>query len=95
MPEQPDLHQIDRELEGVEEYQSPPREHEQGTEADQISTGAGEHVDVSVLEAQQRRRDPEMSDPQRLPAEPKSTVSGKDELADPASPRATPPGERM
>jgi hypothetical protein len=94
MSEQPDLHRIDRELEGVEEYQSPPREHEQGAEAEQTPTGAGDQVDVSVLEAQQGRRAPEMSDTQRC-AEPNSTVSGKDELANPDDPRATPPGERM
>jgi hypothetical protein len=94
MSEQPDLRRIDRELEGVEAYQSPPREHEQRAAADRISTGAGNQVDVSVLEAQQGRRAPEMSDTQRRP-EPKSTVSGKDELANPDDPRATPPGERM
>jgi hypothetical protein len=83
-------------LEGTEEYQAPPREHEQETKNEQPSTGAGEQVDVSLLEAQQERHDPEMSETKPAAAEDwKSTVSGKDELADPDDPRATPPGERM
>lgn len=91
-----DPHQIHKELEGAEEYQSPPRENEQDVESGQPSSGAGDPVDVSLLEAQQGRHKPEMSETKPHPATPLGgTVSGKDELADPADPRATPPGERM
>jgi len=91
-----DPHQIQAELEGVEEYQAPPRDHEQDTENDQPRSGAGDPVDLSLLEAQQGRSKPEMSEtrPHPTPA-PEDTISSKDELADPANPRATPPGERM
>lgn len=91
-----DPHQIHAELEGVEEYQAPPRDHEQDGEGGEPSSGAGDPVDVSLLEAQQERHEPGMPETKPHPATaPESTVSGKDELADPADPRATPPGERM
>lgn len=91
-----DPHQIQAELEEVEEYQAPPREHEQEPGADQPSTGADEHVDLSLLEAQQGRQRPEMSETKRTPSiTPGIDISGKDELKDPANPEAPPPGERM
>jgi hypothetical protein len=91
-----DPHKIQAELEAVEEYQAPPREHEQRPENEQSPSGAGDSVDLSLLEAQQGRHKAGMSEtkPHAAP-DPKSTVSTKDELADPAHPRATPPGERM
>ena len=91
-----DPHQIQNELEGAEEYQGPPREHEQEVESDQPPSGAGEPVDLSLLEAQQGQHKPEMSETKPHSATPPGgTISGKDELADPDDPRATPPGERM
>ena len=57
-----DPHQIQSELEDVDEYQAPPREHEQGAGGAQPSSSADEHVDLSLLEAQQGRRNPEMSE---------------------------------
>jgi hypothetical protein len=90
-----DPDQIHTELEGAEEYQAPPREHEQDVDGEQPPSGAGDPVRVSLLEAQQHNT-PKMSETRDRPAvPPESTVSGKDELADPADPRATPPGERM
>jgi hypothetical protein len=51
---------------------------------------------VSLLEAQQERHEPEMSETKPHPAAgPETTISGKDEQSDPTDPRATPPGERM
>ena len=91
-----DPHQIQAELEGVEEYQAPPRDHEQETETDQPPSGGGDPVDLSLLEAQQGRSKPAMSATRPRPAPaPEDTISSKDELADPSNPRATPPGERM
>jgi hypothetical protein len=92
-----DSHQIHADLEEVEGYQRPPREHEQRADGGQPSSGADDPVDLSLLEAQQERRHkPEMSETKpEAAAAPKSTVSGKDELSDPANTRATPPGERM
>jgi len=91
-----DPHRIQKELEGAEEYQSPPRENEQDVECAQPSSGAGDPVDLSLLEAQQGQHKPEMSETKPHSAMPPGgTISGKDELADPADPRATPPGERM
>ena len=91
-----DPHQIHEKLEAAEEYQAPPREHEQVVASGHTPSGAGDPVDVPLLEAQEGRQKPRMSEtkPQAHPA-PESTVSGKDELADPTDPRATPPGERM
>lgn len=91
-----DPHKIQSELEGAEEYQAPPREHEQDVDSEQPPSGTGDPVDLTLLEAQQGRHRPRMSETRRLAAPaPESTISGKDELADPADPRATPPGERM
>ena len=91
-----DPHQIQKELEGVEEYQAPPREHEQDGASEEQPSGAGDPVDVSLLEAQQERHEPEMSETKPHPAAgPETTISGKDEQSDPTDPRATPPGERM
>ena len=96
MPEARDLHQIDRALEGAEGYQAATREHEQETENEEPSIGAGERLDVSLLESQQGRHKPEMSETKRPAADdPETTVSGKDERSDPSHGRATPPGERM
>ena len=96
MPEASDLHQIDSALEGAEGYQAPTREHEQERENEEPSTEAGERIDVSLLESQQGRHKPEMSETKHPSADdPESTVSGKDELSDPSHRRATPPGERM
>jgi hypothetical protein len=91
-----DPHQIPAGRESVEEYQRPAREHEQA-EGRPAALGPGDPVDLSLLEAhQERRHKPEMSETKpRATTDPKSTVSGKDELSDPANPRATPPGERM
>jgi hypothetical protein len=91
-----DPNQIHSELEGTEEYQAPPREHEQDTENAPPPAAEGNRDDVSLLEAQQGRRKSTMSEtkPHAAP-EPETTVSTRDELADPADPRATPPGERM
>ena len=91
-----DPHKVQAELEASEEYQAPPREQEQDVESRQPPSGADDHVDLTLLEAQQGRSQPAMSDtrPRPTPA-PEETVSTKDELADPANPRATPPGERM
>ena len=91
-----DPHKIQSELEGVEEYQAPPRDHEQNAEAGHMSAGADDPVDVELLVAQQGTRKPKMSATKdsAVPT-PESTVSGKDELADPVNPRAVPPGERM
>jgi len=83
------------ELEGVEDYQAPPREHEQDVEHGQ-SPSPADPVDLSRLEAQQGPDEPVMSETKPHGAtDPESTVSGKDERSDPANPRATPPGERM
>jgi len=91
-----DPHQVQSELEGAEEYQAPPREHEQEVESDQPPSGAGDPVDLSLLQAQQGRHAPGMSETKPHSATPPGgTISGKDELADPENPRATPPGERM
>ena len=93
-----DPHQVQAELERVEEYQAPPREHEQEQEpeADQPSPGAEEHVDLSLLEAQQGRHKPKMSKTKRTPSITAGIdISGKDELSDPSNPHAPPPGERM
>jgi hypothetical protein len=91
-----DTNKIQSELEAVEEYQAPLREHEQDTESAPPPSGADDPIDVSLLEAQQGRRQPGMSETKPYAApDPKSTVSTQDELADPADPRATPPGERM
>lgn len=91
-----DPHQIHAELEAAEEYQAPPRDHEHVVASGHTPSGAGDPIDVPLLEAQQGQHEPQMSEtkPQSHPA-PGSTVSGKDELADAANPRATPPGERM
>ena len=91
-----DPHKVQSELEGAEEYQAPPREHEQDVDRHQPPSGADDPVDLTLLEAQQGRNQPAMSEtrPRPTPA-PEDTVSSKDELADPANPRATPPGERM
>jgi hypothetical protein len=91
-----DPHKVQSELEGAEEYQAPPREHEQVIDARQPPSGADDPVDLSLLEAQRRHHEPAMSETRtRSTPAPEDTVSGKDELADPANPRATPPGERM
>ena len=91
-----DPHKVQSELEASEEYQAPPREHEQDVDSGQPPSGAGDPVDLTLLEAQQGQSKPAMSEtrPRPTPA-PEDTVSSKDELADPANPRATPPGERM
>ena len=91
-----DPHKIQSELESAEEYQAPPREHEQDVDAGHLSAGADDPVDLSLLESQRGRDEQAMSETRRRanPA-PEDTVSGKDELADPANPRATPSGERM
>jgi hypothetical protein len=91
-----DPHQIETELEAADEYQAPPRHHEQETGPDQPSAVQGEHIDLTLLEAQQGRQEPEMSDTKRTPGStPGIDISGKDELGDPANPDAPPPGERM
>lgn len=91
-----DPHRIQSELEGAEEYQAPPREHEQDVESEPVPSGAGDPVDLSLLDAQKGKQQPGMLETKDRPvAAPKLTVSGKDELADPIDPRATPPGERM
>ena len=91
-----DPHRVQSEFERAVEYQAPPREHEQDAESGEPSSGADDPVDLSLLEVHQGRRKPEMSATRPRPAPaPEDTVSGKDELADPADPRATPPGERM
>lgn len=91
-----DPHQVQSEFEASEEYQAPPREQEQDVESGQPPSGADDPVDLTLREAQQGNNQPAMSDtrPRPTPA-PEETVSTKDELADPANPRATPPGERM
>jgi hypothetical protein len=91
-----DPHEIEAELEAVEEYQAPRREPEQKAEVDQPSAPEEEHVDLSLLEAQQGRHKPEMSETKRTPSiTPGMDISGKDELGDPANPDQPPPGERM
>jgi hypothetical protein len=96
MTDASDPHRINSELETVEEYQLPPREHEQETDSEQPQTGAGEQIDLSLLEAQAGRSEPEMSETKpRTTQDSETTVSSKDELADPADPRKPPPGERM
>jgi hypothetical protein len=91
-----DPHEIEAELEALEEYQAPPREHEAKAEADQPSAAEEGHVDLSLLEAQQGRHKPEMSETKRTPSiTPGIDISGKDELGDPARPDQPPPGERM
>jgi hypothetical protein len=92
-----DPHKIQSELEGAEEYQAPPREHEQNVEQDQQPSRADDPViDLTLLESQQGRSEPDMSETKKTPsATPGFTVSGKDELADPDNPGAPPPGERM
>jgi hypothetical protein len=91
-----DPHKIQAELEGIEEYQAPPREHEQDMENERSPAGADDPIDVSLLEAQQGGSMSSISESKpRAAPDPKSTVSSKDELSDPANPRATPPGERM
>ena len=91
-----DPHQIEAELEAVEEYQAPPRHHEQETGPEQPLEEQDDHVDLTLLEAQQGRQEPQMSDTKRTPGStPGIDISGKDELGDPANPDAPPPGERM
>jgi hypothetical protein len=91
-----DPHEIEAELEALEEYQAPPRENEEKAEADQPSAAEEEHVDLSLLEAQQARHGPEMSETKRTPSiTPGIDISGKAELGDPANPDQPPPGERM
>ena len=97
-PTSRDPHKVQSELEASEEYQAPPREQEQDVDTGQPPSGAGDPVDLTLLEAQQGQSKPAMSEtrPRPTPAPaPEDTVSSKDELADPANPRATPPGERM
>ena len=91
-----DPHEVQSELEAYEEYQAPPREHEQVVDSAQSPSGADDPVDLTLLEAQEGRPQRAMSEtrPRPNPA-PEDTVSSKDELADPDNPRATPPGERM
>ena len=91
-----DPHRVQSELEASEEYQAPPREKEQDADGGQPPPGAGDPVDLTLLEAQEGSSQPAMSEtrPRPTPA-PEDTVSTRDELADPANPRATPPGERM
>jgi hypothetical protein len=91
-----DPEQVESDMEATEQYQAPPREHDQEVGSEQPPSGAGDPVRVSLLEAQQPGNKPGMSETKDGPAtSPVGTVSGKDELADPAHPRATPPGERM
>ncbi len=90
-----DPHKVQSELEASDEYQAPPREHEQDVDHGQPPSGAGDPVDLTLLEAQQRQSKPAMSETRPRNPAPEDTVSSKDELADPANPRATPPGERM
>ena len=91
-----DPHKIQAELEGIEEYQAPPREREQDVANEESPSGADDPVDVSLLEAQRGESASSMSETKpRAAPDPTSTVSSKDELSDPANPRATPPGERM
>ena len=95
--ESQDPHKIQSELEGTEDYQAPPREHEQNVGQDQQAPPADDSlVDLTLLESQQGRSEPDMSETKKTPsATPGFTVSGKDELADPDNPTALPPGERM
>src|SRR3954453_1930440 len=91
-----DPHQIQSELEAVDDYQAPPRDHEQGTRRAQPSAAQEKNVDLTLLESQQERQKPEMSDTKRTPSSPPGIdISGKDEVGDPADPGAPPPGERM
>jgi hypothetical protein len=91
-----DPHKVQSALENAEEYQAPPRAHEQDVDGEQPPSGADDPVDLTLLEAQQGRAKPQMSETRHRPTPaPEDTVSSKDELADPANPRATPPGERM
>ena len=91
----PDPRKIQAELEEVEEYQAPPREREQGIEPTSPATGSDSPIDVSLLEAQGGGHEG-MSETKRHAApDPHTTVSSKDELANPSNARATPPGERM
>ena len=90
-----DPHRIQSELEDAEEYQAPPRQHEQDIESEQPPSGADDLVDLTLLESQ-GRSEPDMSETKKTPSKtPGFTVSGKDELADPENPGAPPPGERM
>ncbi len=89
----PDPRKIQAELERVEEYQAPPRTHE-GREPASPS-GADGQVEVSLLEAQAGTHEGTSETKPHAAPDPRTTVSSKDELADPANPRATPPGERM
>ena len=57
-----DPNQIHSELEGAEEYQAPPREHEQDAEDAPAPVVEGNPADVWVLEAQRGRRKSKMSE---------------------------------
>jgi len=79
----------------VDEYQRPPRDHEQPIDGGHSPSGAGDPVDALLIGAQPSPKS-EMSETKPQAAtDPESTVSGKDELSDPTDPRATPPGETM
>ena len=90
----PDPQTIQAELERVEEYQAPPREHHPDDEAVSPSEADGP-VELSLLEAQEGGHEGMSETKPHAAPDPRTTVSSKDELADPADPRATPPGERM
>jgi len=91
-----DPHKVQSQLEASEQYQAPPREHEQDFDGKQPPSGSDDPVDLNLLAAQQGRSQAAMSETRPLPTPaPEETVSNKDELADPANPRATPPGERI
>ena len=90
-----DPRKVQAKMDGIEEYQAPPREHEQASDHGQPPPAAGDPVDLSRLAAQPPDK-PDMSETKPHAAkDPKSSVSGKDEQSDPANPRAIPPGERM
>ena len=90
----PDPRKIQEELGRVDEYQAPPREHEPSDEPAPPS-GADSAVDVSRLEAQEGKHQGMSETKPHADPDPRTTVSSKDEIADPADPRAVPPGERM
>ena len=52
-----DPHQIHAELEAAEEYQAPPREHEQVVASGHTASGAGDSIDVPLLEARRVARE--------------------------------------
>ena len=76
----PDPRTIQAELEHVEEYQAPRREHEQGDQPAPRS-GADSPVDVSLLEAQEGQREGMSETKPHAAPDPHTTVSSRDELA--------------